>query len=250
LPRKNSTEAKLKVIKLSSLNELQSCIGITFNNPDILKQAITHTSYINENPAAVTSDNQRMEFLGDALLNLIVAERLFCDFPDLPEGKLTEFRILLVRQENLAEKAVLIKLGDYLLLGKGEDASGGRTKRNNLADAYEALTAAIFLDHGFESAKAFVLSGFAADIHAIKDGKHSLNYKALLQELTQSEFKTLPEYEIIETTGPDHDRIFCVSVSLGDVLLAVGSGKTKKSAESEAARAAYGKLTARQDTVG
>jgi len=232
---------------LASLNDLQSALGIRFNNLAILEQAVTHTSYINENPAAGTGDNERMEFLGDALLNLFVAEKLYCDFPGLPEGKLTEIRVSMVRQDMLAEKALQLKLGDYLLLGKGEESSGGRGKRNNLADAYEALTAAVYLDRGFESARSFVLSGFAADMQAIKEGKHSPNYKALLQELTQAEFKTLPEYEMIEATGPDHDKIFCVSVSLGDVLLAVGSGKTKKTAESEAARAAYSKLTAKPD---
>lgn len=232
---------------MASLNDLQSALGIRFNNLAILEQAVTHTSYINENPAAGTGDNERMEFLGDALLNLFVAEKLYCDFPGLPEGKLTEIRVSMVRQDMLAEKALQLKLGDYLLLGKGEESSGGRGKRNNLADAYEALTAAVYLDRGFESARSFVLSGFAADMQAIKEGKHSPNYKALLQELTQAEFKTLPEYEMIEATGPDHDKIFCVSVSLGDVLLAVGSGKTKKTAESEAARAAYSKLTAKPD---
>ena len=230
---------------MSSLNDLQSTLGIRFNNPAILEQAVTHTSYINENPAGSAGDNERMEFLGDALLNLFVAEKLYSDYPGLPEGKLTEIRISLVRQEKLAEKAVQLNLGDYLLLGKGEDSSGGRGKRNNLADAYEALTAAVYLDLGFEAARSFVLSAFAPDIQAIKEGKHSANFKALLQEFTQAEFKTLPEYEIIESTGPDHDRIFCVSVSLGDVLLAVGSGKTRKTAESEAARAAYGKLTSK-----
>ncbi len=232
---------------MSSLNDLQSTLGVSFNNPAILEQAVTHSSFINENPAAAAGDNERMEFLGDALLNLFVAEKLYCDFPGLPEGRLSEIRVSLVRQEKLAEKALQLKLGDYLLLGKGEDASGGRGKRNNLADAYEALTAAIYLDRGFDAARSFILRGFAEDIQAIKEGKYSPNFKALLQELTQAEFKTLPEYEIIEATGPDHDRIFCVSVSLGEVLLAVGSGKTKKTAESEAARAAYGKLTAKPD---
>lgn len=232
---------------MSSLNDLQSTLGVSFNNPAILEQAVTHSSFINENPAAAAGDNERMEFLGDALLNLFVAEKLYCDFPGLPEGKLTEIRVSMVRQDMLAEKALQLKLGDYLLLGKGEESSGGRGKRNNLADAYEALTAAVYLDRGFEEARAFVLSGFAVDIQAIKEGKHSPNYKALLQELTQAEFKTLPEYEMIEATGPDHDKIFCVSVSLGDVLLAVGSGKTKKTAESEAARAAYIKLTVKPD---
>ncbi len=234
---------------MSSLDKLQSSLGIIFKTPDILRQAVTHTSYINENPGS-TGDNQRMEFLGDALLNLFVAEKLYLEFPDLAEGKLTEIRISLVRQENLAEKALQLKLGDYLLLGRGEEASGGRTKRNNLADAYEALTAAVFLDGGFESARNFVLRSFAEDIQALSDGKYSLNYKALLQELTQSKYRALPEYELIEATGPDHDRIFCVSVSLGDVLLAVGSGKTKKTAEAVAARVAYSKLTARTDSDG
>ena len=232
---------------MSSLNDLQSTLGVSFNNPAILEQAVTHSSFINENPAAAAGDNERMEFLGDALLNLFVAEKLYCDFPGLPEGRLSEIRVSLVRQEKLAEKALQLKLGDHLLLGKGEDASGGRGKRNNLADAYEALTAAIYLDRGFDAARSFILQGFAEDIQAIREGKQSPNFKALLQELTQAEYKTLPEYEIIEATGPDHDRIFCVSVSLGDVLLAIGSGKTRKTAESEAARAAYGKLTARPD---
>jgi ribonuclease III len=232
---------------LSSLNDLQSALGFRFNIPAILEQAVTHASYINENPAAAAGDNERMEFLGDALLNLFVAEKLYCDFPGLPEGKLTEIRVSMVRQDKLAEKALQLKLGEHLLLGKGEESSGGRGKRNNLADAYEALTAAVYLDRGFEEARSFVLSGFAADIQAVKEGKHSPNFKALLQELTQAEYKTLPEYEIIESTGPDHDKIFCVSVSLGEVLLAVGSGKTRKMAESEAARSAYGKLTAKPD---
>jgi len=232
---------------LASLNTLQSTLGVRFNNPAILEQAITHASYTNENPAGTAGDNERMEFLGDALLNLFVAEQLYRDFPGLPEGRLSEIRVSMVRQDKLAEKALQLKLGDYLLLGRGEDASGGREKRNNLADAYEALTAAIYLDQGFETARSFVLSGFATDIQANKGGKHSPNFKALLQELTQAEFKALPEYEIIESTGPDHDKIFCVSVSLGDVLLAVGSGKTRKTAESEAARAAYSKLIAKPD---
>ena len=235
---------------MTSLSALQSILGVRFNNPVILEQALTHASYINENPADRAGDNERMEFLGDALLNLFVAEKLYLDFPGLPEGNLTEIRVSMVRQEKLAEKALQFKLGDYLLLGKGEDASGGRGKRNNLADAYEALTAAVYLDRGFEAARSFVLSCFIADIQAIKEGKHSPNFKAMLQELTQAEFKTLPEYEIIEATGPDHDKIFCVSVSLGDVLLAVGSGKTKKTAESEAARIAYGKLTSKPDASG
>jgi ribonuclease-3 len=137
-------------------------------------------------------------------------------------------------------------LGEYLMLGKGEEASGGRGKRNNLADTFEALTAAIFLDRGLDVTRQFIMSVFNKELAAIKSGSVSLNFKAMLQEFTQAEYKSLPEYEIIESTGPDHEKVFIVSVSLGDVVLAVGSGKTRKTAESEAARVAYGKLSAGQ----
>ena len=229
---------------MSALDRLQSTLGITFTDPAILGQALTHTSYASENPGLPTGDNQRMEFLGDALLYVLVAEALYRGFPSLPEGKLTEIRVSLVRKEKLAEKAAGLKLGDYLLLGRGEEASGGRGKPKNLADAFEALTAAIFLDRGMEATRHFITSLFHEEMEAIRSGKLSANFKAMLQEFTQSEFKTLPEYEIIESTGPDHDKVFIVSVSLGEVVLAVGSGKTRKGAEAEAARIGYLKLSA------
>ncbi|MGA9049632.1 MAG: ribonuclease III [Dehalococcoidia bacterium] len=228
---------------MSDIHEIQSALGITFRNPSLLQQAFIHPSYVNENPGADTHDNQRMEFLGDALLNMIFAELLYREFPNLPEGKLTELRISMIRQEKLAEKSSALKLGGYMVLGKGEDSSGGRGRRNNLADTFEALVAAIFLDQGISKAREFVLSNFARDISSVKAGKPVLNYKALLQELMQAKFKTLPGYEIIEATGPDHDKVFCVSVSLGEVVLAIGSGKTRKVAESEAARIALEKLS-------
>jgi len=184
-----------------------------------------------------------MEFLGDAVLTMIFAELLYKEFPDLPEGKLTELRISLIRQEKLAEKASALKLGDYMVLGKGEDSSGGREKRNNLADTFEALIGAVYLDRGIGKAREFGLSNYKKDISAIKAGKPVLNYKALLQEFTQAKFKTLPLYEIVEATGPDHDKVFCVAVSLGETVLAIGSGKTRKVAESEAAHLALEKLS-------
>jgi ribonuclease-3 len=224
------------------VSNLQSALGIIFKNTALLKQAFVHSSYINENAGTDFHDNQRMEFLGDSLLNFIVAEQLYYDFPDLPEGKLTEIRVSLVRQDKLAEKAASLKLGDFMLLGKGEDLSGGRNKRNNLADTFEALVAAVFLDQGIEVAREFVLKHLSPDIAKIKSGKVALNFKAILQELTQAEFKLLPEYDVIEARGPDHDREFFVSVSVGDIVLAIGSGKSKKVAESEAARIALSKL--------
>lgn len=230
---------------MSSLSDLESSIGITFTDKSLLLQAFVHSSYLNENPEAGLHDNQRMEFLGDSLLNFLVAEQLYNEFPDLPEGKLTEIRVSLVRQEKLAEKASSLNLGTAMQLGKGEDLSGGRNKRNNLADTFEALVAAIFLDGGMAATRSFILRYFTSDINSIKSGQVALNYKAMLQELTQAEFKLLPDYEIIEARGPDHDRVFFVSVSIGDVVLAIGSGKSKKVAESEAARLALGKLSAR-----
>lgn len=230
---------------MSSSSDLESLLGMHFNNEPLLKQAFVHSSYINENPDTDLHDNQRMEFLGDSLLNFIVAEKLYHEFPDIAEGKLTEIRISLVRQEKLAEKAHALKLGDFMLLGKGEDLSDGRTKRNNLADTFEALVAAIFLDQGIEVTKNLILKLFSSDIEAIKSGRIDVNFKAMLQELTQAEFKLLPDYEVIEARGPDHDREFFVSVSVGDVVLAIGSGKSKKTAESEAARLALAKLSAR-----
>jgi ribonuclease-3 len=228
---------------LSNIHDIQSALGIAFRNPSLLQQAFVHTSYINENPDAAIHDNQRMEFLGDAVLTMIFAELLYKEFPDLPEGKLTELRISLIRQEKLAEKASALKLGDYMVLGKGEDSSGGREKRNNLADTFEALIGAVYLDRGIGKTREFVLSHYEKDISAIKAGKPVLNYKALLQEFTQAKFKTLPLYEIVEATGPDHDKVFCVAVSLGETVLAIGSGKTRKVAESESAHLALEKLS-------
>ncbi|RPJ60504.1 MAG: ribonuclease III [Dehalococcoidia bacterium] len=228
---------------MSSISKFESSIEISFNNKALLTQAFRHSSYLNENPDTGLHDNQRMEFLGDSLLNFIIAEKLFHEFPDLPEGKLTEIRVSLVRQEKLAEKAAVIKLGDSMQLGKGEDLSGGRNKRNNLADTFEALIAAIFLDQGIEATRDFILKYFTDDVTAIKSGQIAPNYKAMLQELTQAEYKLLPEYEVVEAQGPDHNRIFVVSVSVSDTVIAIGSGKSKKLAESEAARIALSRLS-------
>lgn len=228
---------------LPDLNKLQSLLAFNFKHEALLRQALVHTSYINENPGTELHDNQRMEFLGDALLNCIVAEALYHEYPDLPEGKLTEIRISLVRQEKLAEKAGSLNLGKFMLLGKGEDLSGGRHKCNNLADTFEAVIAALFLDLGFEATKEFVLKHLGNDIQSFRHGHVTANFKALLQELTQAKYKSLPEYEIVETSGPDHDRVFIVSVSVGDTILAIGTGKSKKAAESQAARIALEKLS-------
>ena len=223
---------------------LQQVIGINFKDGPLLQQAFIHSSYINENPGVPITDSERLEFLGDALLSFIVAEELYREFPNFSEGKLTEIRVSLIRQETLAEIAAGLKLGDYLLLGKGEEATGGRQKQTNLADAFEALIGAIFLDQGLGIAVDFVLAIFAAHLEEVRAKGIGRNYKALLQELTQAKYKQLPAYRIVEASGPDHDKSFVVEVALVDRTLGSGSGKTKRGAEMEAARSAWEKLSA------
>ncbi|MCJ7515834.1 MAG: ribonuclease III, partial [Dehalococcoidia bacterium] len=185
------------------------------------------------------------EFLGDALLSFIVAEELYREFPNHGEGDLTEIRVSLVRQETLAEIAAGFKLGDYLFLGKGEEATGGREKQTNLADGLEALIGALYLDHGLNVVRSFVLAQFAGQLKTVKLKGIGRNYKALLQEFTQAKYKQLPSYCIVEASGPDHDKSFIIEVKLGDTTLGAGSGKTRRAAEMEAARAALEKLDAK-----
>lgn len=223
---------------------LQQVIGIKFKDESLLKQAFIHSSYINENPGSSVAGNELLEFLGDALLSFIVAEELYREFPNFGEGELTEIRVSLVRQETLADIAIGLKLGDYLFLGKGEEATGGRDKQTNLADALEALIGAVYLDHGLKVSKDFVLAQLAGQLKRVSAEGVGQNYKALLQELTQARYKQLPAYRIVEASGPDHDKSFIIEVTLGDRMLGVGSGKNKRAAETEAARSAWEKLAA------
>lgn len=223
---------------------LQQVTGINFKDESLLQQAFIHSSYINENPGVPVTDNERLEFLGDALLSFIVAEELYREFPNFNEGKLTEIRISLIRQETLTEIAKGLGLGDYLVLGKGEEATGGREKQTNLADAFEALIGAIFLDQGLNIARDFVLDKLSNQLKEVKAKGIGRNYKALLQELTQAKYKQLPAYRVAKASGPDHDKSFVVEVTLGDRKLGFGSGKTKRAAEMIAARSAWRKLAA------
>jgi ribonuclease-3 len=222
---------------------LQQTIGITFRDVSLLQQAFVHSSYTNENPGLHLPDNERLEFLGDVLLSFIVTEKLYHEFPHSGEGELTEIRISLIRQETLAQLALTLKLGDYLHLGKGEEATGGRERQTNLADAFESLVGAIFLDQGLDAARDFVLSKLGSHLERVSAEGIGRNYKALLQEFTQAKFKQLPTYRVVEASGPDHDKGFTVEVVLEDRVLGTGSGKSKRAAEMEAARSAWEKLT-------
>jgi len=230
---------------LFELDDLQKDIGFRFQDQSILQQAFSHSSYINENPGFVTGDNERLEFLGDALLSFVVAEELYRRFPNAREGELTKARASLIRQETLAQIATELRLGRYLFLGRGEEATGGRQKPTNLADSLEALIGAAYLDRGFDAAKKFVLDLLARPLDQVQVKGIMSNYKALLQELTQAKYKLLPTYQVDKISGPDHDRRFIVKVILGNEALASGSGKTKKAAEMDDAYQAWDKLKPR-----
>ncbi len=227
---------------LANYQDVQQVIGINFREPSLLEQAFVHASYVNENPDFHLPDNERLEFLGDALLSFVVADKLYGEFPYLTEGELTEIRTSLVRQETLAQSASALKLGHYLRLGKGEESTGGRERATNLADVFEALVGAIFLDQGLSAARGFILSELGGRLDEIRTRGTAQNYKALLQERTQAKHKQLPAYQVVEASGPDHDKDFIVEVALGDVVLGRGSGKSKRAAEMEAARSALEKL--------
>jgi ribonuclease-3 len=227
---------------LTDWQKLQQDIGIFFNDLNLLKQAFLHSSFVNENQNDSISDNERLEFLGDAVLNLVVAEKVYQEFPNLTEGALTTLRTSLIREDTLTQLSVELDLGDYLQLGKGEESSGGRQRQSNLADTFEALLGAIFLDQGLATVKRFILNMLGSHFVRIKTGDSGQNYKAKLQEFTQGTCKQLPVYRIVQSSGPDHDKKYIVEVTLDNKVLGTGSGKSKKAAEIEAARSACDKL--------
>ncbi len=201
-----------------------------------------HSSYSNENPDFAWSSNERLEFIGDAVLNFIVTEKLYEEFPKLTEGELTELRASLVCRDTLAELASSLKLGDWLLLGRGEEANGGRAKVSNLANAMEALVGALYLDRGLVKVRRFILRQLKPELEKIKTGKTTPNYKALVQELIQGQKRPTPVYRLVEATGPDHSKQFTAEVLVEGEALGRGTGRSKKIAESQAARAAWEKL--------
>ena len=229
------------MVDLATLSEM---LKISFHDRSLLEQAMVHSSYLNENPGYAPFSNERLEFLGDAILDFIVAEKLYQDYPELTEGEMTRLRSILVRRDTLARIARNIELGDYLYLGKGEEASGGRHKPANLAGALEAMIAAVFLDQGLTIAKELILRLFDDELKKVIMPGTEVDYKSRLQELIQSQYQLTPSYRLIEATGPDHDKRFIVEVMVGDIVLGRGSGKSKKLAEAEAARSALEQLPA------
>ena len=228
---------------MADLTALQQILGVSFNDLSLLEQALVHSSYVNENPGVAPASNERLEFLGDAILGFVVAEELYQRFPHLSEGEMTKLRSALVRRDALSRMAKAINLGNYLYLGRGEEASGGRHKPANLAGALEAVIGAISLDQGSATAKNFILRLIDKELNKVLTHGVKADYKSQLQELIQSRQQQTPTYNVIEAVGPDHDRTFTVEVKVGDTVLGRGSGKSKRTAEVKAARSALDYLS-------
>ena len=223
----------------NKLEELQKKIGYSFENSELLRSALMHSSYTNEKRLPKYKCNERLEFLGDAVLELISSEFLYFEDEKMPEGELTKFRASVVCEPSLAFCAREIGLGDYLLLGKGEEVTGGRLRDSITSDALEALIGAVYLDGGFASAKEFVLQYVLNDLES---KKLFFDSKTILQEIVQGNFTEAISYHLMKEEGPDHNKLFFVEVCIGETSYGEGSGRTKKAAEQEAAYHAILKL--------
>src|SRR5439155_20693839 len=235
-----------EVVRLrDEFESLQQAIGYRFRDRGLLEHAMTHTSRANEDVSGGVLDNESLEFLGDAVLGFVVADLLFREFPAFDEGHKSKLKASLVSTTTLARQAERLGLGDHLLLGRGEEKTGGRRKPALLADGYEALIAAIYLDGGIEQARAFIVRELAPLIDDIRrNGLGGRDYKSALQEHLQSRDRSLPEYRLAGSVGPDHRKLFEVELIVNGEPLARALGSTKKEAEQEAARLALEKLTA------
>jgi ribonuclease-3 len=218
------------------LTALEKKLGVTFNDNAKLSNALVHSSYVNENPGCPS--NERLEFLGDAVLGLVIAEKLYEALPRAVEGELTQKRAALISRESMTRLARRIGLGEYLLLGRGEEVTNGRSKAANLSGAMEAVIAAVYLDRGLEAARTCILGLMSEEITTVTLAVKETDYKSELQELTQSRGQGIPVYCLTGETGPDHARVFTVDVRIEGKPGASGTGKTKKAAEMEAAEKA------------
>ena len=222
------------------IKDLEAAIGYKFKNIALLQNALAHSSYANERWHNSLMSNERLEFLGDSILGMCVAEYLYCTFPDRPEGELTRMRADMVCEQTLANVAGRIGLGEHLLLGKGEEQGGGRTRNSILADAVESVIAASFLDGGMGAAKQFIQKFILVEVPVKK--LHNVDYKTGLQELVQQKKNQVLTYTLVGESGPDHDKHFEVEVSLNGKVVGLGSGSSKKRAEQDAARVAIESL--------
>lgn len=224
-----------------NLDAFQKTIGITFKNSDLLSQAFVHRSHLNESTSYKES-NERLEFLGDAVLSFITSQYLYRTYPKFPEGTLTNIRSTLVKTKSLSTVASELGLGELLLLSKGEESSGGRHNESLLADSFEALLGAIFLDQGIDTATAFLMKYLLHKTEDIIEKKSYVDFKSFLQEIIQEKTKLSPVYHVVKSEGPDHNKTFWIDVLQGEIPLGSGVGKSKQEAEQQAAKNALEKL--------
>ncbi len=234
---------KLKTPQISQSRKkelllFQNHAELRFRKLDFLNLAFCHRSFANES-LEETDNNEKLEFLGDSILGLITSEYLFYLLPDKAEGDLARIKSFVVSENTLSSISKKIKIDNYILIGKGEEYSGGRNKKAILADCLEAIIGAYFLDSGLKACRTFVLTYIAPEIMKVIENRHDKDYKTLLQEFVQKRYKTYPKYKLLKKTGPDHDRTFLVEVKVRDRIFGPGEGKNKKAAEQNAASIAY-----------
>lgn len=228
--------------RLKKLKELEKLIRYRFRNKALLNQALTHKSYANERYKTKSGDNERLEFLGDSVLGIVVSRLLYDDFPDYDEGILTRYKSQLVSGATLNRIAKELKIGRFILLGKGEEASGGRRHASNLLCALEALIGAIYLDGALKAASRFIRNVFEPEIRLVKEGKGSKDYKSMLQQIALKRYKATPTYKIISEIGPDHKKHFIVEVLILGKRRGIGSGPNKKISEQASAKEALSSM--------
>lgn len=222
----------------TNLSKFEDTIKYTFNNIELLKKAFTHSSYANEKHIEKYDNNERLEFLGDAILELVISDYIYNNFPRMPEGELTKLRAGTVCESSLAERARIIRIGEFIMLGKGEETTGGRERDSILADAFEAVIGSIYLDGGISSARKYILEQLEATVNKTNVSLSIIDCKTRLQEEIQKISKEPLHYEIINESGPDHNKVFTSAVKHNGTILGSGSGKSKKEAEQAAAATA------------
>ena len=246
------------VVRRSALRRLQRRAGIRFRDPALLNLALCHRSYSHEagprgsppappvpDAASAPANNEKLEFLGDAVLGLAISDELFTTSGRRTEGDLARVKSYVVSEDALFDWATRLDLSSYVLIGRGEELTGGRTKKAILADAMEAIIGAFYLDSGVAAAQEFVLRSLRPEIARVASNTHRQDFKTLLQQLAQKRFRSHPRYRVVRREGPDHDRTFWIAVQLGGHTYGPGSGKNKKAAEQQAAARAYAALTGR-----
>lgn len=235
--------------RLKKLRCLEKAIGYRFRNTTLLNQALTHKSYANERSGSKNGDNERLEFLGDSVLGMVISKVLYNDYPDKDEGVLTRYKSQLVSGVTLGRIAKDLLIGEYLLLGKGEERSGGRRHASNLLCAMEALIGAVYLDGDLRAASKFINKVFHLELQLVKEGKGTRDHKSVLQQIALKRFKTIPSYKIISEIGPDHKKHFIVEVALSGKRFGIGSGPNKKTAEQAAAKEAISLIQTEEDSL-